>query len=98
MGDEAAMLVQDAQAAPEDARRALLLLDRPIVIDLVELTLNHGIFVVRAARDLREAERILGDWGPQLAVVDMDHDDSTELLQRLGASNNLTASATLSWA
>ncbi len=88
------MTVDDAQAAPKDARRALLLLDRPIVVDLVELTLNHGMFVVRAARDLREADRILGDWGPHMAVVDMDHDDSTELLQRLGASNSLTASAT----
>jgi len=82
-------------AAPhEEARRALLLLDRPIVVDLVELTLNHGLFVVRAARDLSEAENILTDWSPHLAVVDMDHDDSTDLLHRLGASTNLTASVT----
>jgi DNA-binding response OmpR family regulator len=81
--------------APSDgARRALLLLDRPIVIDLVELTLNHGLFVVRAARDLAEAEVILADWSPHLAVVDMDHDDSTDLLHRLGASNSLTGSLT----
>jgi two-component system, OmpR family, alkaline phosphatase synthesis response regulator PhoP len=88
------MTLGDAQAAPEDARHALLLLDRPIVVDLVELTLNHGMFVVRAARDLREADHILGEWRPHLAVVDMDHDDSTELLHRLGASSSLTASAT----
>jgi DNA-binding response OmpR family regulator len=94
MGGHAAMTVHVAQAVPDDARRALLLLDRPIVVGLVELTLNHGMFVVRAARDLGEAARILGDWGPHLAVVDMDHDDSTELLHRLGASNSLTASIT----
>lgn len=82
-------------AAPHDeARHALLLLDRPILVDLVELTLNHGLFVVRAARDLAEADSILADWSPHLAVVDMDHDDSTDLLQRLGASSNLTASVT----
>ena len=81
-------------AAPDDARRALLLLDRPILVDLVQLTLNHGLFVVRAARDLAEAEAILTDWSPHLAVVDMDLDDSTDLLERLGASNSLTASAT----
>ena len=80
--------------APDDARRAILLLDRPIVVDLVQLTLNHGLFVVRPARDLAEAESILEDWSPHLAVVDMDHDDSGDLLQRLGASNSLTASAT----
>ncbi len=81
-------------APPDDARRAILLLDRPILVDLVQLTLNHGLFVVRAARDLAEADSILADWSPHLAVVDMDHDDSTDLLRRLGASNSLTASAT----
>jgi two-component system, OmpR family, alkaline phosphatase synthesis response regulator PhoP len=82
-------------AAPhEEARRALLLLDRPIVVDLVGLTLNHGLFVVRAAQNLAEAENILADWSPHLAVVDMDHDESTDLLHRLGASSNLTASVT----
>lgn len=80
--------------AHDDARRALLLLDRPIVVDLVQLTLNHGLFVVRAARDLAEADSIMADWSPHLAVVDMDHDDSTDLLRQLGASNSLTASAT----
>jgi DNA-binding response OmpR family regulator len=78
----------------DDARRALLLLDRPIVVDLVGLTLNHGLFIVRAASDLAEADRIMADWSPHLAVVDMDHDDSTGLLRQLGASNSLTASVT----
>lgn len=83
------------QVAPhDDARRALLLLDRPIVVDLVELTLNHGLFIVRAANNLAEAEEILQDWSPHLAVVDMDNEDSDELLHRLGASSNLTASTT----
>ena len=35
-----------------EARRALVLHDRPLVVDLIELTLNHGLFVVRAARNL----------------------------------------------
>ncbi len=83
-----------ANLPPDDARRALLLLDRPIVVDLVQLTLNHGLFVVRAARNLAEADRIMADWSPHLAVVDMDHDDSADLLRRLGASNSLTASST----
>ena len=33
---------------PAEARRALVLHDRPLVVDLIELTLNHGLFVVRA--------------------------------------------------
>jgi DNA-binding response OmpR family regulator len=80
--------------APPDARRALVLHDRPLVVDLIELTLNHGVFVVHAAAGLAEAEAILAAWSPHLVVVDMDHADSTALMARLGASNSLTASVT----
>jgi hypothetical protein len=45
--------------------------DRPLVADLITLTLNHGVFMVRAASTLAGAEAILHEWGPQLAVVDM---------------------------
>jgi len=82
------------KAPPQDAHRALLLLDRPIIVDLVELTLNHGLFVVRAAATMAEAVAIMADWPPHLAVVDMDHDDSSDLLTRLGATNTLTANVT----
>ncbi len=76
------------------ARRALVLHDQPLVVDLIELTLNHGVFQVRAARDLAEASAILAEWQPHLAVVDMDHDDSEALLGRLGAANRLTKRTT----
>ena len=82
--------VVHVEAPPGEARRALVLHDRQLVVDLIELTLNHGLFVVRSARTLAEAEAILDDWRPHLAVIDMDHDDSTALLGRLGASNTLT--------
>jgi hypothetical protein len=36
---------------PSEARRALVLHDRQLVVDLIELTLNHGVFEVRAAAD-----------------------------------------------
>jgi DNA-binding response OmpR family regulator len=71
------------------ARRALVLHDRPLLADLIELTLNHGLFVVRAAQSLAEAEAILAGWRPHLGVVDMDHEDSAALLVRLGASAGL---------
>jgi two-component system, OmpR family, alkaline phosphatase synthesis response regulator PhoP len=77
-----------------EARRALVLHDRALVVDLIELTLNHGVFVVRAARSLEEAEAILADWHPHMAVIDMDHDDSTALLRQIGASNTLRRSVT----
>ena len=69
-----------------------MLHDRPLVVDLIELTLNHGLFMVRAATSLKEAEQIVGEWQPDLAVIDMDHDDSGALLRLLGASGTLKRS------
>ena len=88
------MKVSTKDPADIEARRALLLHDRPLVVDLIELTLNHGLFVVQAASSLAEAEAIIADWRPHLSVVDMDREDSTELLQRLGASNSMRRSRT----
>ncbi len=86
------MTARTSPAAPDEVRRALVLHDRQAVVDLIELTLNHGLFTVRAARSLAEAAALLGEWPAHLAVVDMDHDDSTALLHRLGASKRLAAS------
>jgi DNA-binding response OmpR family regulator len=83
-----------ANTGEPEVRRALVLHDRPLVVDLITLTLNHGVFEVRAASSLDEAEANLADWRPHMAVVDMDHDDSTALLRRLGVSNTLRGSVT----
>jgi hypothetical protein len=65
-------VVQTTAIRSGEARRALVLHDRPLVVDLIELTLNHGVFLVRPASNLAEAEAILDDWQPHLAVIDMD--------------------------
>jgi DNA-binding response OmpR family regulator len=65
-----------------------------MVVDLIELTLNHGLFVVRAAADLDTARQVLEEWRPHMAVIDMDHDDSAALLKMLGATSTLTSSVT----
>jgi DNA-binding response OmpR family regulator len=77
-----------------EARRALVLHDRPLIVDLITLTLHHGGLVVRAASNLAEAEAILADWPPDLTVIDMDHDDSTGLLRLLEASTTMKRSGT----
>ncbi len=88
------MSVEGLEAPAPEVRRAILLVDVPIVADLVQLTLNHGLFVVRTARNLAEAEGILAESTPHLAVVDMDHDDSTDLVARFAKSDRLTANVT----
>ena len=70
-----------------EARRALLLHDRPLMVDLITLTLSHGVFDVRAASSFAEAKAIMVEWRQNIYVIDMDHDDSRALLKLLGASN-----------
>jgi DNA-binding response OmpR family regulator len=82
------------EARSEEALRALVLHEANLVVDLIELTLNHGLFAVRAARDLAEADEMLADWQPHLSIVDMDHDDSTTFLSRIAATNRLRGSVT----
>ena len=86
------MTERNLNAVDGAARRALVFYDRPLVVDLIELTLNHGLFVVRATTSLAEAEAILAAWRPHLSVVDMDSEDSAELMLRLGASNSMRQS------
>lgn len=86
------MTNQGLSPTGDEARRALILLDRPVLVDLIELTLNHGVFFVRAAADMAGAEAILAAWKPHIAIVDMDHDDCDTLLVRLGASRTLSQS------
>jgi DNA-binding response OmpR family regulator len=68
--------------------------DREVVVDLIRLTLNHGVFDLRGAGNLAEAVAILAEWRPDIAVVDMDHDDSTALLDLLGESSGLRRTGT----
>jgi DNA-binding response OmpR family regulator len=82
------------EAEAVDERRALVLHDGRLLVGLIELTLNHGLFVVRSATNLAEAEAILADWRPHLGVVDMDREDSAALLQRLGVSSTMRRSRT----
>jgi two-component system KDP operon response regulator KdpE len=73
-------------ARATEVRRALVLHDEPLVVDLITLTLNHGVFAVRSVTSVDQAAAIVSEWDPNLAVIDMDHEDSTELLQLVGAS------------
>src|SRR5664280_2407988 len=76
------------------ACRALVLHDREVVVDLIRLTLNHGVFDLRVAANLAEAVAILAEWRPDVSVVDMDHHDSAALLDLLGESSGLRRTGT----
>jgi DNA-binding response OmpR family regulator len=63
--------------------RILVVEDQRLVTELVKLTLNHGTYVTREARDAVEAATVLAEWQPHLAVVDMDL-GGDQLLQQIG--------------
>jgi DNA-binding response OmpR family regulator len=78
--------VVDAAAPPgRGPLRVLLVLDQPLLAEVVRLALAHapGDFSARRAPDAAAAIGVLGQWRPHLAVVDMDLAHG-EILARLG--------------
>jgi DNA-binding response OmpR family regulator len=65
--------------------RVLVLVDQPLIAEVIELTLNHGVYRTRKARDVPEAAAVLEQWRPHLAVIDMDISGDL-LVQRMGRS------------
>ncbi|HZO27577.1 MAG TPA: hypothetical protein VFH48_16495 [Chloroflexota bacterium] len=41
--------------------RVLMMVDQPLIIDVIKLTLNHGIYVTREAQDVAEATAVLDE-------------------------------------
>jgi DNA-binding response OmpR family regulator len=63
----------------------LLVLDRPILVELVKMTLNHGVYTTRQVSNLAEIKAVLAEWRPHLALVDMDL-DGANIMVLLGAT------------
>src|SRR5688572_27367124 len=72
-------------APPAGPARVLVLVDQPLITEVIELTLNHGVYLTRRATDLAAAAAALEEWAPHLAVVDMDI-GGDELVRRLAGS------------
>jgi DNA-binding response OmpR family regulator len=62
---------------PHDSRlrspaRALLVIDQPVLAEIVKLALNHGDYRTRVTQTVEEAAKVLIEWRPHLAVLDME--------------------------
>lgn len=66
--------------------RVLVMLDQPLVAEVVALTLNHGVYETRTALDVQEAKSLLQKWRPHVAVIDMDIEGDRIVEQTQGAS------------
>jgi DNA-binding response OmpR family regulator len=65
--------------------RALLVIDLPVLSEVVKLALDHGHYHVRIAPTIEEASKLLGEWRPHLVVLDMDTPGNV-ILERLADS------------
>src|SRR2546428_14026303 len=52
--------------------RVLLLLDRQVLVQLVKLTLNHGVYATRAVDRAADVEPAITEWHPHIIILDMD--------------------------
>src|SRR6476469_5828526 len=52
--------------------RVLLVMDQPVLTEVVKLALGHGVHHPRVVQTAEEATVALTDWRPHLAVVDLD--------------------------
>ena len=70
----------------EQPLRVLVLTEQRLLAEMVKLTLNHGVYIARDAKDLGAATAIMEEWEPQLAVVDMDSGGGDQVVRRIGQS------------
>jgi DNA-binding response OmpR family regulator len=69
---------------PRGPARVLVVLDRPVLVELIKMTLNHGVYTTRAATLADEVAIALTEWQPHLAILDMDL-DGAQIMAQLGA-------------
>jgi DNA-binding response OmpR family regulator len=49
-----------------------MVLERPMIADLIKLTLSHGVYSTRAVATADDVEAAVADWQPHLVILDMD--------------------------
>jgi DNA-binding response OmpR family regulator len=74
---------QATQWPPRGPARVLVLLDRSVLIEIIKLTLNHGVYTTRTVTVADEVASALAEWQPHLAIMDMDL-EGTQIMELLG--------------
>jgi CheY-like chemotaxis protein len=57
---------------PRGSARVLVVLDRPLLVEVIKMTLNHGVYTIRTVTIANEVATALTEWQPHLALLDMD--------------------------
>jgi DNA-binding response OmpR family regulator len=82
----------DEVALPWTAR-VLVVLDRPMIVELVKLILKHGLYTTRTVATAAEAASALAAWRPHVVILDMDL-DGPRIMSQIGTT--VTGGAPLS--
>src|SRR3954469_7594065 len=77
--------MSESEASARTPARVLVMVEQPLIVEVIKLTLNHGVYVTREALGVPEATTLLGSWQPHLAVIDMDI-GGDRLLQHLAST------------
>jgi DNA-binding response OmpR family regulator len=75
----------NSDVSASSTARVLVMVEQPLIAEVINLTLNHGVYVTREVRDVAEATAALTAWQPHLAVIDMDI--GGQLLERITGAN-----------
>jgi two-component system, OmpR family, KDP operon response regulator KdpE len=70
---------------PRGPAKVLVVLDRPILIELIKMTLNHGVYITRTVASRRGIAAALTEWQPHLVILDMDL-DGVRIMRLLGVT------------
>ena len=66
---------------PRGPAKVLLVLDRQTLIELIKMTLNHGIYSTRTVTLADDISAALTNWQPHLVLLDMDPDGPQVMTQ-----------------
>jgi DNA-binding response OmpR family regulator len=66
------MVMSSHDARLRSPARALLLIDQPVLAEVVKLALSHGDYRTCVAQTVEQVAEALIQWRPHLAVLDMD--------------------------
>ena len=69
--------------------RVLVVMDQPVLAEVVRLALNHGLYLTRTAHDGAAALALIQEWQPHLAIIDMDVGEGS-LMDRLAEGGGRT--------
>jgi DNA-binding response OmpR family regulator len=81
------------EVAPPWTARVLVVLDRPMIVELVKLILKHGLYTTRTVATAAEAASALAAWRPHVVILDMDL-DGPRIMRQIGTT--VTGGAPLS--